>query len=45
MAICDQERAADALSYKALVQSWPEIERIAAFARIVPGPGQTSFEE
>jgi putative DNA methylase len=44
--ICERKkRAPQALSYNALVQSWPEITRLAAdAAKHIPQPEQTEFE-
>jgi putative DNA methylase len=43
--VCERKkRAPEALSYNALVQSWPEITRLAAdSARHIPLPEQTEF--
>ena len=39
--ICERKkRAAEALSYNGLVQSWPEIMRLAGETRRAPGPSQ-----
>ncbi len=42
--LCERKkRAAEALSYNALVQSWPEITRLARDARRLPGEQQTAL--
>lgn len=44
--LCERKkRVAEALSYNALVQAWPEIVRLAASSGMTPARSQTSFEE
>ena len=40
-----KKRAADALSYNGLVQSWPEITRLAREGGVPPSPQPSLFEE
>jgi putative DNA methylase len=43
--LCERKkRAAEALSYNALVQSWPEIQRLARKAAR-PGPNRPAFSK
>jgi putative DNA methylase len=41
--VCERKkRAQDALTYNALVQSWPEIQRLAGEQTDLPGQAQQS---